>query len=132
MIGWILAVLGLFFVQTLLPNAARAASGDAAQRAWLGGNRDAAPPPHTRMSGRMERALRNMFEALVVFLPLAVLAVATGTTGWTGTGAAVFFAARLAYVPAYGSGLAPLRSLVWTIGHAGLGLMVYGLLAAPG
>ncbi len=129
MTGWILAVLGLFVVQTLLPNIARAASGDAAQRAWLGGNRDGAPPPHTLMSGRMERALHNMFEALVVFLPLALLAVVTQTGGWATTGAAVFCLARVAYVPAYGSGIAPLRSLVWTIGHIGLGLMVYGLLA---
>lgn len=132
MIGWILAVLALFFVQTLLPNAARAMSQEPAQRAYLRGNRDEAPP-QTVMSGRMERALANMNEALVVFLPLAVLAVATDHAGgWTSTGAAVFFFARVAYVIAYASGIAPLRSLVWTVGHAGLGMMVAGLLAAPG
>ncbi len=132
MIGWILAVLALFVVQTLLPNMARAASRDPAQRAYLRSNRDHPPPP-TVMSARMDRALANMIEALVVFLPLAVLAAATGATGrWITTGAAVFFFARLAYVPAYGSGRAPLRSLVWTIGHGGLAMMVVGLLAAPG
>lgn len=132
MIGWILAVLALFTVQTLLPNVARVASGDAAQKAWLRSNRDD-PPPDTVMSARMDRALANMFEALVVFLPLAVLLVAVGANhGLPTTGAAVFFLARVAYVPAYASGKAPLRSLVWTIGHVGLGVMVYGLLAAPG
>ncbi len=132
MIGWILAVLALFFVQTLLPNVARAISGEPAQRAWLKGNRDE-EPPHTVMSGRMQRALVNMFEALPVFLPLAVLAVALERTGgWVGIGAAMFFFARLAYVPAYASGIVPLRSLAWAVGHAGLGMMVAGLLAAPG
>ncbi|MCB1357110.1 MAG: MAPEG family protein [Maritimibacter sp.] len=131
MIGWILAVLALFFVQTLLPNMARAASGDPVQRAWLKGSRDEAPP-HNVMSGRMQRALVNMFEALPVFLPLAVLAVAMERSGgWAATGAAVFFLARVAYIPAYASGIVPLRSLVWGIGHAGLGMMVAGLLAAP-
>lgn len=128
MIGWILAVLALFVLQTLLPNAARAASGDPVQRAWLKGNRDEAPP-HTVMSGRMQRALVNMFEALPVFLPLAVLAVVMERTGgWSGIGAAVFFLARVAYVPAYASGIVPLRSLAWGIGLAGLGMMVVGLL----
>jgi uncharacterized MAPEG superfamily protein len=128
MIGWIFAVLALFMVQTLLGNAARAASGDPEQRAWLRGNRDAAPP-HTVMSGRMERALANMFEALPVFLPLAVLAVATERTGgWANAGAAVFFFARVGYIPAYASGIVPLRSLAWAIGHAGLAMMVLGLL----
>lgn len=132
MIGWILAVLALFFVQTLLPSAARAMSGEPAQRAYLRGNRDEAPPP-TVMSARMQRALANMFEALVVFLPLAVLAVAIDRTGgWVNAGAAVFFFARVAYVPAYASGIAPLRSVVWSIGHAGLVMMVVGLLAASG
>ena len=132
MIGWILAVLALFVVQTLLPNAARAASRDPLQVAWLKGNRDD-PPPATPMAARMERALVNMFEALVVFLPLAVLAVALDRAGgWVAIGAAVFFVARVVYVPAYASGHARLRSLVWGIGHAGLGMMVAGLLAAPG
>ena len=91
MIGWILAVLALFVVQTLLPNAARAASRDPLQIAWLKGNRDD-PPPATPMAARMERALVNMFEALVVFLPLAVLAVALDRAGgWVALGAAVFF-----------------------------------------
>ncbi len=70
-----------------------------------------------------------MFEALPVFLPLALLAEITGaTTGWTLTGAMVFFFARLAYVPAYGSGVALLRSASWGVGHAGLVMMVIGLL----
>ncbi len=132
MIGWVLAVLALFFVQTLLENVARAASGAAEQRAYLRGSRDV-KPPHTVMSGRLARALSNRLEALVVFLPLAVLAVATDRAdGWAWYGAGVFFAARLAYIPAYASGIVPVRSLVWAVGHGGLVAMVVGLLVAPG
>jgi len=125
---WILAVLALFFVQTLLPSIARVASGEADQIAFLRGNRDE-EPPHTVYSGRMAHALRNMFEALPVFLPLALLAEMKGIeSGWALWGAALFFAARLAYVPAYASGIVPLRSAAWGIGHAGLVMMVIGIL----
>lgn len=128
MIPWILAVLALFFLQTLLPSMARAASGDPEQRAFLRGNRDV-EPPHTVMSGRMAHALRNMFEALPVFLPLALLAEMQGiTSGWAYWGAVVFVVARVAYVPAYGSGIVMLRSAMWSIGHAGLVMMVVGVL----
>lgn len=128
MTGWILAVLALFFVQTLLPSIARAASGEPAQLRFLRGPRDETPPTPV-IAGRMERALRNMFEALPVFLALALLAEVKGIeTGWALTGAMVFCLARVAYVPAYGSGIVLLRSGVWAVGHAGLILMVAGIL----
>ncbi|GGD36513.1 membrane protein [Sinisalibacter lacisalsi] len=127
MTGWILAVLALFFLQTLLPSMARAASGAPEQLRFLRGPRDERPAP-TVMAGRMERALRNMFEALPIFIALALLAEVKGITGgWALTGAAVFFAARLAYVPAYGSGIVLLRSAVWAVGHAGLVMMIVGV-----
>ncbi len=86
-------------------------------------------PAPTLLAGRMERALRNMFEALPVFLTLALLAVIQGIdSGLAVTGAAVFFFARVAYVPAYGSGIVLLRSGVWTVGFVGLILMVVGIL----
>lgn len=127
MTGWILAVLALFFVQTLLPSMARAANGSPEQLRFLRGPRDDRPAP-TLMAGRMERALRNMFEALPIFLALALLAEARGITeGWALTGAGVFFTARLAYVPAYASGIVLLRSGVWAVGHAGLVMMIVGV-----
>lgn len=128
MTPWILATLALFFLQTLLPSMARAASRDPEQRAFLAGNRDI-EPPHTVMSGRMAHALRNMFEALPVFLPLALLAEMRGIeSGWALWGAMLFVAARIAYVPAYASGIVPVRSLAWAAGHAGLVMMVVGIL----
>jgi len=127
MTGWILAILALFFVQTYLPSAMRAASREPEQIDYLRSNRDTPPPPPV-MAGRMDRALRNLLEALPVFLPLALLVeIHDITGGWSYTGAAVFFFARLAYVPAYAIGIPLLRSAVWTIGHAGLVMMVVGL-----
>ncbi len=123
MTGWILAVLALFFVQTYLPSTVRALSGDEAQKRFLRGPRDEVPPTGL-MIGRMERALKNLFEALPVFIALALLAEIQGLTeGWALTGAMVFTLARVAYVPAYGSGIPWLRSLIWTVGHAGLVMM---------
>ncbi len=121
---WILAALGLFVVQTFLPSTARALSGDSVQKRFLKGNRDVAPDP-TVMVGRMQRALTNMIEALIVFLPLAVLAQAQGTDATTG--AAIFVLARIAYVPAYAVGIPLLRSAIWTVGHVGLGMMVWAV-----
>jgi len=129
MTGWILATLALFFVQALLPSMMRARSGLPEQRAFLRGNRDEVPPPPV-MAARMEHAQKNMFEALPIFLTLALLAMIDGTpNGWSLWGAAIFFFGRLAYVPAYGSGNPPLRSAVWSVGHIGLILMVVGLFA---
>lgn len=127
MTGWILAVLGLFVVQTFLPSAMRARSGEAEQIDYLRSNRDQRPPAPV-MAARMERALRNMLEALPVFLPLALLAEIKGIEGgWAMTGAAVFVLARFAYVPAYATGIPLLRSAIWTVGHAGLVMMVVGV-----
>jgi uncharacterized MAPEG superfamily protein len=129
MTGWILAVLALFFVQTLLPSMARAATKAPEQLRFLRGNRDERPEAPV-MTGRMDRALANMFEALPVFLPLALLAEIRGIeSGWALWGAALFFLGRLLYVPAYGSGIPWLRSAVWGIGHAGLVMMVVGVFA---
>ncbi len=128
MTGWILAVLGLFVAQTFLPSAMRARSGEDEQLRYLRSARDERPPAPV-MAGRMERALRNMLEALPVFLPLALLAEIKGIEdGWALTGAAVFFFARLAYVPGYAVGIPLLRSAIWTVGLAGLVMMVVGIL----
>lgn len=128
MTPWILAVLALFFVQTFLPSMTRARTGDDAQRDFLRSQRDVRPPTPV-LTGRMERALRNMLEALPIFLPLALLAeMQAAPAGITVIGAAVFFVARVIYVPAYGSGIVWFRSAVWTVGHAGLVMMIIGVL----
>ena len=78
-------------------------------------------PPKRPMSvttARMQRALNNTFEALILFT-LAVVVVTVGgqsspltvLCGW------VFLAARVLYIPAYWFGWAPGRSAIWGVGY---------------
>lgn len=123
---WMLSALALWLVQLFLPAMFRARDGGTGQKAYLTGNRDALPATPL-MVGRMQRAQANMLESLVIFLPLALLAVTQDVDARAG--AAVFVLARLAYVPAYGIGIPLLRSTVWTVGLIGLGMMVWAVLS---
>ncbi|WP_435257928.1 MAPEG family protein [Thioclava sp. FR2] len=69
------------------------------------------------MTGRLQRAMNNHFEGLILFT-LAVVVVTLGeqSTSVTQWAAWVFLAARILYVPAYALGLAPWRSAIWGVG----------------
>lgn len=122
---WILLVLGLFVVQTFLgPGSRYVLKGDIAGAL---GPRDN-PPELSKVGQRLQRALGNMFEALIVFLPIALLCVHYGAeSGHAILGAQIFFFARLVYVLIYASGIPVLRTIVWAIGHAALITMLIGL-----
>ena len=120
---WILLALGVYFVQTLLPPLFRYVLKPNPQVFATLGPRD--NPPETSIFGaRSERALRNANEAMLIFLPLALLG--TAVEGAL-LGAQVFVLARIAYVPAYVFGVPVLRSAIWGAGLAGLGLMAAAL-----
>ena len=77
-------------------------------------------PPSRQLSdrtGRLQRAMNNHFEGLILFT-LAVVVVTLGgqASGFTATCAWVYLAARVAYVPAYALGLRPWRSVIWAAG----------------
>ncbi|MEM8812880.1 MAG: MAPEG family protein [Pseudomonadota bacterium] len=122
---WILGALGLFFVQTALPPLFRFFLRSDPQLTEALGPRDT--PVELGIYGkRAERALHNMIEGMLVFLPLALLGQSIEAAVF---GAQIFVLARLAYVPAYLSGVPVLRSAIWVIGIAGLvqmGLAVAG------
>jgi uncharacterized MAPEG superfamily protein len=131
MLTWILAVLALFVVQTLLPNVFRYArlEGRARQAALVDalGPRDQMPSAGV-YGDRAARAVANMQEALPVFLTLALLHhFRPETSEWAVWGAAVFFGARVVFVPAYVFGIFGLRSVVWTLGWVGQGMMIAAL-----
>lgn len=90
-------------------------------------NRDNLPEA-TPLGGRAERAAGNSIEALIMFVPLALVAHSAGSAEAVMTGATVFFWARVAYLPIYLVGIPYLRSLVWGVGVAGLAMMVFALL----
>ena len=126
----IIAVLVLYVVQAFVPSMimSRAVGGKA--MIYAAGPRDE-PQALTVAAARAKRAMGNMVEATVVFLPLALLAVHyslnDGLAYW---GAVIFLLARIAYVPAYISALGLARSVVWTVGHIGLVMMGWAVLMA--
>jgi uncharacterized MAPEG superfamily protein len=80
--------------------------------------RDTPPPrPMSRVTARLQRALNNHFEALILFT-LAVVVVTLGgqSTPLTQTCAWIYLAARVLYIPAYAFGWSPWRSAIWGVG----------------
>ena len=130
MIVLILLVLLLYVVQTFVPSALMARAVGPEAMHYAGGPRDE-PLKLTVKAGRAKRALENMNEAMMIFIPLSLLAISfnlnSGTAWW---GALVFLLARVAYIPAYLTAFGLTRSVVWTIGHAGLGMMAVAILQA--
>jgi uncharacterized MAPEG superfamily protein len=79
-------------------------------------------------TARLQRAMNNHFEALILFT-LAVVVVTLGgqSTGFTQTCGWTYLAARLVYVPAYYLGLSPWRSAIWFVAF---GATTFMLIAA--
>ena len=77
------------------------------------------------VAGRIERALANYLETLPAFIALALLLTVTETaSGTSAFGAALWFWARVAYIPAYASGIPLVRSLAWFASIGGLVMMI--------
>lgn len=82
-------------------------------------------PVLTGTAGRLQRALNNHFEGLILFT-LAVVVVILGdqSSALTRACAWVYLAARALYVPAYVFGWVPWRSVIWAIGFTATMLMI--------
>ena len=85
-------------------------------------------PPSRQMStltGRLQRALNNHFESLILFT-IAVVVVTLGnqSTPVTQYAAYTYLAARVLYVPAYALGWRPWRSVIWMVGFAATFTMI--------
>jgi len=81
-------------------------------------------------AGRLVRAMNNHFEALILFT-IAVVVVTLGgqSSPFTATCAWIYLGARILYIPAYAFGLAPWRSLIWSVGFlATLAMILAALL----
>lgn len=96
---------------------------------WAAGNRDGAPKQYTGTAARLARAQANLFETLPLFVGAVLIAHVSGRVGaLTVWGAALYFWARLLYVPAYAFGLGPVRSVIWGVSIVGLVLVLVGLI----
>jgi len=77
------------------------------------------------VADRIERALKNYTETFAGFAALALLLAVTEQANATSAlGAAIWFWARVAYIPAFASGIPLVRSVAWLTSMAGLVLML--------
>ena len=98
-----------------------------AGNAYTVGPRDEPLPP-AGFAGRMERALRNFLETFPIFAAVILAVYATERTNqWSEIGAQIYFWGRLAYIPAYASGLPWIRTFIWQIATIGIVLCMVPL-----
>ena len=122
---YLAATLILAVVQIFLP-----ATGRTRQfgTKWNAGPRDEATPPVGPITGRLERAQSNLYETLPLFIGAALIAHVTGEDGiLTYWGAALYFWARLIYIPLYAFGVTGLRSLAFMASLVGLLMIIAAL-----
>jgi uncharacterized MAPEG superfamily protein len=91
------------------------------------GNRGDMPEP-TPMAARADRAAKNMLENMVLFVAVAVATIGAADHDRVTLGARLFFWARLAYFPVYVFGITYLRTALWAVGIAGMGVMLSAVL----
>lgn len=89
-------------------------------------------PPSRQMSvttGRMQRAMTNHFEALILFTIAVVVVSLSGRSSDVTAGCAwLYLAARILYIPAYRLGWRPWRSAIWGLGFLATAAMIVAAL----
>lgn len=90
-------------------------------------NRDHLPEA-TPLGARAERAAQNTKENFILFTALALTAQLAGLGEQATAGAALFFWARVVYLPLYIFGITYVRSAIWAVGIAGLAMMVLAMI----
>ena len=112
-LGWTIV---LAVVQIFLPAGFRNRETGLAYNA---GARDEPGPPVGKITGRLQRALKNLYETLPLFIAVVLIAHAAGREGAATAWAAwIFLAARVVYVPLYGFGVPYLRTAAWGVSLA--------------
>lgn len=92
------------------------------------GPRDEAGPPVGIITARLQRAQRNLYETLPLFLAAVMIAhIAGRESGLTIAGAWIYVVGRIFYIPAYAFGIPYVRSLIWVVSLAGLGMIILAL-----
>lgn len=93
------------------------------------GSRDEIPDP-SLYRARAMRAAANTNENMTLFFALGILALVVGTVDMPMAvmGAQIFVVMRAAYVVSYILAIPGLRSMIWTVGWCGLGMMAWALI----
>jgi len=93
--------------------------------------RDTPGPPVGVFTGRLQRAEKNLFETLPLFIGAVLIAhVAGRESAHTVWGASLYLGARIVYVPLYAFGVPVARTLAFAVSAAGL-VMVIGAVLWP-
>ena len=123
LLAWTLV---LALVQILLPAMLRTGETGVSYNA---GARDEEGPPVGKITGRLQRAQRNLFETLPVIAAGLIVAHIAGRNGaLTWWGAMLYFWARIVYLPLYALGVPYVRSLVWLVSLLGTILVLVAIL----
>ncbi len=122
-LGWTLV---LAIVQVFLP------AGFRSRETGIGfnaGPRDAPGPPVGKITGRLQRAEKNLFETLPLFAAAVLIAhVAHRDGALTLWGAWTYLVMRIIYVPLYAFGVPMVRSVAWMLSLLGLALIIFAIL----
>lgn len=122
-LGWTLV---LALIQIFVPAALR---NKETGRAYNVGPRDEPGPPVGIVTGRLQRAHRNLLETLPVFIGAILIAHVAGREGLlTLWGAWLYLIARIVYVPLYAFGVPVARSLAFQVSLVGLTLLLVAIL----
>ena len=123
LLAWTLV---LALVQILLPAMLRTGETGVSYNASA---RDAEGPPVGKITGRLQRAQRNLFETLPIIAAGLIIAHIAGRNGaLTWWGAMLYFWARIVYLPLYALGVPYVRSLVWLVSLLGTILVLVAIL----
>lgn len=123
LLGWTLV---LALVQIILASAAR---NKETGMAYNVSPRDRPGPPVGVITGRLQRAQRNLFETLPLFAAAVLIAFIAEREGTlTFFGAWIYLLARIVYLPLYVAGIPYIRSMVWLVSVAGLAMILYAIL----
>jgi uncharacterized MAPEG superfamily protein len=94
--------------------------------AWNMGARDEALPPPQPIVGRLARAQANYFETFpIAAAAILIVNLASLTSFSTETGAIVWLAARILYLPVYAAGIARIRTLIFLVSIIGIGMILW-------
>lgn len=92
--------------------------------AYNTGARDDEGPPVGKLTARMQRAQKNLYETLPLFAAaVLIVAVAQRESDLSLYGSWIYLLARIIYVPLYAAGIPVVRTLTWLVSLAGF-LMV--------
>ncbi len=77
--------------------------------------------PWTGWNDRLNRAIRNLMEAIAIFVPVVIAVQISGLNNeTTAMGAQLFVIARIAHAVVYTAGIPWVRTAAWAVGVVGI------------